>query len=44
MVGLTVLALPTANPFGTGPFPMELMSGSVELCSHVVNYEVPING
>lgn len=44
VVGLTVLALPTANPFGTGPFPMELMSGSVELCSHVVNYEVPING
>ena len=44
IVGLTVLALPTANPFGDGPFPMENMSGIVELCSHVVNYEVPNNG
>lgn len=44
VVGFTIDALPTTNPFGTGPFPMEMMSGAIAMVSHVTDYQHPING
>lgn len=44
IVGLTIDTLPTVNPYGSGAFPMEMMSGAIKLASRLNGYEVPING
>ena len=43
-VGFTIVALPSNNPYGTGPFPMELISGYVELAGKVGDYQTPLHG